>query len=210
MVAGGKNRWELLERASPRLFLLGGGLIVGHAAIRGIEAFTDITPPVDVFGPAGYLLALVGLLGLYPSLTDRTPKMARVALPVAAVPLAGWIMITARSVGAVAGLIGSSGEVVPGVFFMGHIVAMILTYSVFGVAVLRSGRQPRAVGVLLLMVPVLFVTMVAGAAVIGDVAAGAFVIGSLLAVTHLAVGYSLQTDQTRFEHDTRADTGATS
>lgn len=203
-------RWRVLERASPRLFLLGGGLIVGHAAIRGIEAFTDLPPPVDVFGPAGYLLALVGVLGLYPSLTDRAPKTARVGLAVAAIPLAGWIVITAGSVGEIAGLIESSGAVPPGVFFAGHIVAMIVTYGVFGVAVFHCGRQPRAVGVLLLLVPVLFVGMMAGAALIGDVAAGSFVIGSLLAGTHLAIGYALHPDQTRVDHDTRAETGATS
>lgn len=174
-----------------------------------MEAFSALTPPVDVFGPAGYLLALVGLLGLYPSLTDRVPNLARIAVAVAAFPLAGWIVITASSVGEVAGLIGSSDGVVPGVFFVGHVVAMILAYSVFGVAVLRSGRHPRLVGVLLLLVPVLFVGMMAGAAVVGDVATGSFVVGSLLAVTHLAVGYSLQTERTRFDHDTRADTGAT-
>lgn len=204
---GSTTRWGLLERASPTLFLIGGGLVVGHAAIRGIEAFTDIAPPVDVFGPVGYLIALVGLLGLYPTLGDRTSKVTRAVLAVASIPLAGWIVITVWSGGEVAGIVPPQTEVLPGVFFVVHMVGMVLTYGLFGVAVLRSGAHPRTVGVLLLVVPTLFIAMVAGAALTANATAGAFVIGSLLALTHLALGYSLQADRTPIDHDLPAGAG---
>lgn len=205
---GSTIRWGSLERASPMLFLLGGSLVVGHAAFRGLEAFTDIAPPVDLFAPTGYLIALVGLLGLYPAISDRTPRVARVAVAVASIPFAGWIAITASSVGAIIGVVPPQTELLPGVVFVVHIVGMILTYSLFGVAVLRSGGHRRAVGVLLFVVPTLFISMVAGAVLMGNSAVGAFVIGCLLALTHLAIGYSLQTGRTAIDHETTADIGA--
>jgi hypothetical protein len=44
-----------------------------------------------VFGPTGRFAALVGLIGLYPPLVDRTPTTARAAGVVAVVALVGWI-----------------------------------------------------------------------------------------------------------------------
>lgn len=196
--------WGSVERASPRLFLLGGTLVVGHAAIRGLEAFTAITPPVDVFAPMGYLLALVGLLGLYPSLRERTPRLTRVASSMAVIPLVGWIVITAVSVGELTG-VAPQAAVLPGAVFGVHMVGLILTYVLFGAAVQRSGRHPRAVGVLLFVVPTLFIGMLVGAAVMGQSAVGPFVVGSLLALSHLAIGYSLQTNRPTTDHETSAE-----
>lgn len=197
--------WGSVEQAGPKLFLLGGTLVVGHAAVRGLEAFTEITPPVDVFAPTGYLLALVGLLGLYPSLRERTPRLARVALATAMVPLVGWIVITVTSVGELIGLVATEAAVLPGAVFGVHMVGLILTYSLFGVAVHRGGRQPRTVGVLLFVVPTLFIAMIVGAAVMGQSAVGPFVVGSLLALSHLAIGYSLQTNRPTIDHETATE-----
>lgn len=202
---GSTIRRGSLESASPMLFRLGGSLVVGHAALRGLEAFTDIAPPVDLFAPTGYLIALVGLLGLYPAIRDRTPRVARVAVAVAAIPFAGWLAIAASSVGAITGVVPPQAAVLPGVIFVVHVVGMILTYSLFGVAVLRSDGHPRSVGVLLLVVPTLFTAMVAGAVLIGASAVGAFVIGSLLSLIHLAIGSQLRTGRTAIDHEAPAD-----
>lgn len=198
-------RWELLEQASPKLFLLGGTLIVGHAAIRGLEAFTAITPPVDIFAPTGYLLALVGVLGLYPSLRTQTPRLARVASATAVVPLGGWVTITVASVGELTGVLTPDAVVLPGAVFGVHMLGLLLAYTLFGVTVLWGGRHPRAVGVLLLVVPTLFIGIVAGAAVMGPSSGGAFVIGSLSALTHLTIGYSLQTNRGTIDHETATE-----
>lgn len=54
-------------------------LLLDHAAVQGIEAFTSLTPPTDVFGTTGHLVAHVGLAGLYPLIVDRTPTAAKTA-----------------------------------------------------------------------------------------------------------------------------------
>lgn len=188
MVGVSASHFESLENWSPVLFLFAGGLVIGHAAIRGVEAFTDVAPPPDVFGPTGYLLAVLGLLGLYPALADRTPRLARTAAVVAAVPLVGWVIISASSFGEVAGVLPSESWVLPGVFFVVHLVTMVLTYVLFGVASLRAGVHSRTVGRLLLVPPALFVVMMAGGATVGYSAPGAFVVGSGLALAHLSIG----------------------
>lgn len=190
------RRVASLERWSPTLFLVGGGLVLGHAAVRGIEAFTPTAPPPDVFGPLGYLLALVGLLGLYPALVDRTPTVARVAAVVALVPLVGWAAISIATLAGAAGVLGTSLPGLFGGFFLVHMAALFLTYVLFGVASLRAGVHARTVGVLLLVPPVLLVSLMAGAAVIGGSTIGAFVIGSLQAVVHLSIGGLLRAGAT--------------
>lgn len=182
------RRLESLERWSPALFLVGGGLVAGHAAVRGIEAFTPMAPPPDVFGPLGYLLALVGLLGLYPALVDRTPRMVRFGAVVAAVPLLGWIAITIATMAEAVGVLGTPLAVLFGSLFVVHVVTLVLTYVVFGVACVRAGGHWRPAGLLLLAPPALLASLVVGAAVLGDSTTGAFVIGSLQAVVHLSIG----------------------
>lgn len=184
----GNRHWRSLERWSPTLFLVGGGLVVGHAAVRGIVAFTPMAPPPDVFGPVGYLLALAGMLGLYPALVDRTPTLARAAVVVAVVPFVGWVAISIATLAGAVGVLGTPPAVLFGPLFLVHMLTLILTYLLFGVASLRAGFHPRTVGLLLLAPPVLLVSIMVGATVLGDSTIGAFVIGSLQAVVHLSIG----------------------
>lgn len=187
------QHWRSLERVSPALFLTAGGLIVVHAAFRGLEAFTAVNPPVDVFGPAGYLLALLGLFGLYPALLARKPRLARIAAGVTVIPLAGWVIIVAWIVATAAGALPPQEEVLPGIFYVVHLAAVILSYSLFGAASLGTDAQPRSFTLLLFVPAVLFVGMIAGAALIGNSPYGAFAIGSGLALHHLALGSVLRT-----------------
>lgn len=181
-----------LERWSPTLFLIGGALVVGHAAVRGIEAFTDLAPPPDVFGPPGYLLALAGLLGLYPALVARTPRLVRVAAGVATVPLAGWAVLTAGTLAEALGLL-TLAAVLPGAVYVVHLTILILTYTLFAVATLRAGVHTRGLGLLLLVPPLLMGALLVGAVTMANPVVGAFVIGSGQAAVHLAIGGILRT-----------------
>lgn len=182
---------------SPKLFLAAGLLVAGHGAIKAVEAFTHIAPPPDVFGPAGYLLAVVGMLTLYPALSDET-RLARVAATVAVVPAAGWVAILALTVGE---YLGVTAGVTAGLLMFAHAMALFATYVLFAVASLRSDVHPNAVGVLLLMPAVLLVAIFAGAA-IGASAVGAFLVGTGQAVVHLSVGAVLPTGVDRPDHAT--------
>ena len=186
------NHWNSLERWSPTLFLIGGVLVIGHAAIRGVEAFTDLAPPPDVFGPLGYLLVFLGLLGLCRTLLEQTPKMARLYTAVTAITLVGWIVILAVTLAEVAGLLSLQSSILPGGFYIVHILMVVLTYVMVGVSSLHAGVHSRTTGFLLLLPALLFAALMVGSAVSGTFAIGSFVIGTAQALAHLAIGEVLR------------------
>lgn len=194
--------WRSLERHRQTLFLAAGGLLVGHAALRGLRAFTDVPTPMDGFGPAGYLVALVGLYGLYPALAEESPWLARAGALLAIMPVLDYALILAWGFAEMAGLVPHLFELLPGaVFFPVHQLSMLLTYVCFGAAALRAGDQPRRIGVLLLVPPVLILALIAGVAVVQNAAAVGFVVGCGMVLAHLGIGYSLGPVQTPTGHD---------
>lgn len=192
MVHSVNTRWDSVEQWSPTLFLIGGTLLVGHAAVQGIDAFTDLSPPPDVFVTVGHLIALLGLVGLYPVLADRTSVTARAAAVVAVVPLVGWTVMTSVKLLAVGGLVSSLTDTLPGPIIMLVVGSTILTYVLFGVATLRVGEGSRSVGLLVLSPAALIVVLLADAAVTGASAADGVFIGGGLALSMLALGYRLR------------------
>lgn len=190
------------------LFLASGGLLIGHAAIRGLRAFTDVSTPMDGFGPAGFLLALVGLYGLYPTLADGSLRLARAGALVAAVPLLDYALILGWGFGEMAGVVPHLFDLLPSaLFFPVHQGAMVLAYGLFGVATLRTDSQRRSVGVLLLVPPALILALVTSVAVVQNAGAVAFLVGSGVVLVHLAVGYSLGTGRTPTDGDTPTGDG---
>lgn len=192
---GGVNttHWRSIEQWSPTLFLVGGGLLVGHAAISAIHAFTDVATPPDVFVTTGHLVALVGLLGLYPALVDRTPIVTRAAGTVAAVALVSWAVMTVTRLFELAGIVSSLGETLPEVFFIVVLASTILAYAAFGVATLRIDDSSRSVGTLVLAPGGLTAALVVDSALTGVSALDGAVIGGGLALSMLALGYTLRT-----------------
>lgn len=206
MFGGSAPHVASLEKWTPRAFLLAGVLFVGHAAVRGVEAFTTAPPPADVFGPAGYVVALVGLAGLYPALADRTAKLARLAAAVAGLPFAGWLVIEAWSVGEVAGIVPPQPDVFPGAFFVAVILTTLLAYVLFGVASLRAEVHSRTVAVLLLAPAAVLVLLIAGATVLdAGAAVGGVVVGIGQSLAHLALGGALRGGRARADTESPTD-----
>lgn len=196
MVETTTSRWNMLEQRSATAFLVAGALLVVFAALLGVEAFMDRTAPEDLFGPAGFLVAMVGLLGLYPTIVDRAPKLARTAAVLAAVSAIGWFVITGLSIAEVAeilpplenlGVLGVAIIVVAG-------IAMVLAYSLFGVTSLHVDSRSRTLGLLLLAPPAIFAVMLVGGAIGYTPAWSAFALGSGQALVHLAIGTTLRTE----------------
>lgn len=200
MVGGTSTHWDAVEQWSPTLFLIGGALLVGHAVVQGIKAFTDLAPPPDVFVTTGHLVALVGLVGLYPVLVDRMPTVARAAVAVTAIPLAGWVVMTGAQLLTVAGIVSSLTDPLPGSLLMLVPVSTILTYGLFGVATLRVGEGSRTVGLLVLAPAALIVVLLVDSAITGVSPLDGFLVGSGLALSMLAVGYRLRTWDRPVEH----------
>lgn len=200
MASDTKSQWRAIERWSPTLLLVGGALLIGHAAVKGIEAFTDLAPPPDVFVTTGHLVGLVGLVGLYPVLVDRTPGVARAAVAVAVVPIVGWVVMTLAQLLAVAGTVSSLNRVLPGAFIMLVAGSTVLTYGLFGVATLRAGEGSRTVGFLVLAPAAVFVVSLVDAALTGMSSLDGVLIGGGMALSMLALGYRLRTWDHRTGH----------
>lgn len=186
------SQWGTVEQWSPTLFLVGGGLLVGHAAMSGIHAFTALSIPPDVFVTTGHLIALVGLVGLYPVVVDRTPIVARTAVVVAAAGLASWTVMTVTQFLAVAGVVASLDAVLPAPFFAVVLASTILTYGLFGIATLRVDDSSRTIGLLVSTPAVLTAVLVVDSVVTGVTALDGLVIGGGLAMSMLALGYRLR------------------
>jgi hypothetical protein len=199
---------DSLERWSPTLFLIAGVLVVGHATLLGVQAFTEMTTPPDLFAPLGHLVALVGLFGLYPALVDRSPTLTRAAAAVAAVPVVGWLVVSAAQVSEFAGVLSPPTGVLPGVVFPVVIISTVLTYVLFGVTSFRTGVRSRTVARRLLVPAGLFGGLIVSIAVVGASALVGFLFTGGLVVAYLAIGQSLWIETAPSDSETPADATA--
>jgi hypothetical protein len=197
-----------VEKWSPTLFLIAGILVVGHATLLGVQAFTGMVTPPDVFAPLGHLVALVGLAGLYPPLADRTPTLARVAVVLATIPAVGWLVLSTWQVGELTGVLSPPTGGLPGVVSVTVIVGTVLTYALFGAASFRAGVRPGSVARRLLLPAGLFSGLIASIAVVGASALVGFVFTSGLVVAYLSIGQSLRVDAASTDSELPADATA--
>ena len=185
-------RWDSLQQWSPALFLVGGGLLVGHAAMSAVHAFTDITTPPDAFVTTGHFVALVGLLGLYPVLANGTRRLAQAAAAAGAIALVSWFVMTVTRFLELAGVISSLGDALPEPFFIVVLASTILTYVLFGIATIRVDSSWTA-GLLVLAPGALTAALVVDSALTGVTDLDGVFIGGGLALSMLALGYTLRT-----------------
>lgn len=192
----------MLERRSPTLFLIAGGVLVIYAALNGLWAFTNMVTEQNGL-EIGYVLGFLGLLGLYPTLVGRGPWVTR-AGAVAAV--CGIVALSFISVNDPAQLAGITSGNLPGwsVFRFLPLVGSIVGDLSFGVASLRSDTYPLSVGLLMtpgLIVVVMLVHIVAGYAS----AFSAFVIsaGEAMATRLLALPFRRHPRRSQTTHSPR-------
>lgn len=182
-----------IEGAKSTLFLVAGGLIIVFSGLLGFEALTNSAAPEDIFGPAGFAVAFVGLLGLYPKLVEETPWIARAGAAFAVAGAVGGIVVSLGSLGSTVGVLPQEPGPVAVLFILGLGVGMLPGYVTFGVASLRAGVHSRLLGLLLLAPPVIFAVMLTGAfhAVTGE-AFTAFILSGGQALALLAIGLVLR------------------
>ena len=180
---------ETLERRSATVFLVAGGLLTVFAVNTGLRTFVGQSSPLvqNLVAPVGFLVGVLGLLGLYPAVANRTPTSARAAGVLAGVTAAYWIVIVAGSLGDIVGVLPASEELFPLVFFFGVYIAMLLTYAVFGAIALRAGVPSRTVGLLVLGPAAMFLLLMTGVA-------PNFLIDAGHALFHLGIGIALRAE----------------
>lgn len=187
--------WAALERWSPTLFLAGGVVVVGYAALFAVEALTDATMTKKLASGTGFTLVFVGLLGLYPRLTDRSPKLARAAAVFAILGAVGFAIVLVTGAAQYAEL--DTPRWLSG-FVVLNVLGILLGFSLSGIAVLRTGAHSRTVGLLLVVPAVVFVANIAAVVTLGQGNVSTwlgFVLTSAEALAILGVGYRLRVER---------------
>lgn len=148
-----------LGRRTATVFLVAGGLMVVFAANTYLKTFMGTSYPVvqGIIAPIGFLVGVIGLLGLYVRVADSAPAMLRVAAALAAFAAVSWVVIIASSA-ILQGEPGGPLAIVP----LLTIVSMTLAFTLFGAATLYTGVYSPVVGVLLLLEGVMFLLVIAG------------------------------------------------
>ena len=158
---------DQLERWGPVGSVLAGVLLLttgGYAGLGEVAGLWAVIWPLAVVGFGGTILAgVVGLLGLYPALGERAPRLAAVAAAaamIAALFAMNWI---------VTGVLGMSpwelSDTYASLVLLGGVGAFLASFLLFGIGILRTGSHPRGVGVLLALGGLSFLGPITGEAV---------------------------------------------
>lgn len=192
----------ILETWDARAFFGGGVMFVVAAALNVFALVTGaerVSLMVgEAFIAAGWFGGLVGLLGVYPVLADRSRWLTRAGAVFAVI---GAVTTVVLAVGSLVAFVQSGGVgdlPVPFVFlFPGLVLGSLLAFVSFGVASLRSDVHSRTVGVLLLVPALVFFTNFFVLPVVGGTGPAPpetiFGVTSALALAMLAIGYVLRT-----------------
>ncbi len=167
-----------LERWTTGAFVAAGLLWLGDAALLGSEVMGLYTHGLlnGVFIISALLATMVGLLGLYPRLSDRMPRLALGSGAVAAIAAVGLVVTFVWYLAAMA-LAGVATP--PGLALVPPLVAL----AVFGVAITYSDAPSRAIGVLVLGY------LAALVAAVGATEWLQFALATLLGGVGLVIGY---------------------
>lgn len=190
MVDVSTSLWGSLEKWSAAAFLVAGVLLLGYAVLSGIETVTEITFQTAFkvgYGQVALLAPVVGLLGLYPRLNDRTPRLSLAGLVITLVAAVGLVVLLVWLIGTTFMMEGYPAipEDAPA-WTAATLILVFLTLAVgfllFGVASLRTTVFSRTVDFLLLVPTVMWIGLI-----VGNVVAPSGPYLSVLAYTPMSV-----------------------
>ncbi|QLG49029.1 hypothetical protein [Natrinema halophilum] len=154
-----------LERRSPTLYLIAAVVMIVFLVNSALRTYQGTSYPAiqQFIAPAGFLIGLVGLMGLYRPLSDRARRLAQVSLAVAVLSALNWTAIVA------AGLLETAGSIPENATFQAitgvlALFSMVFAYGLFGVTSMQTGAYRRVISGFLLLEAVTFVAMVANSA----------------------------------------------
>lgn len=179
------------------MFILAGGLFVVFAGFWGAFAFTEMRSEVvqNVVGPAGWTAAFIGLLGLYPSLADRSPRLAAAGAVFAALGIVGGTVSIVGNLLPVLGWMGESPAWLAPIQLL-LLLGIVLGFLTVGIATLRTPAWSTGVGLLLLAPAIIFLVNIVRVAMLGSTTPpwSPFVLGSGQALALLGIGYLLRAE----------------
>lgn len=151
---GRTGMWAGLERRTATAFGIGGLLMAVDAAlvaaniVTGTERFLFLG---QGFVGAAWTAALLGLLGLYPRLADRSRWLSRAGAVFAVIGVVTFAAMALSVLVYAVGIPNGDYEAISTLFIPGVLVGSVLGFVTFSLAGLRSAALPRIVGVLLLV-----------------------------------------------------------
>lgn len=149
MTSNGTKLWESLETRMPHLFLVAGAFSLIAAANYGVaELFNGISfnSWIGLTVLLGRVASLLGVAGLSAHILNRSSKVGKLSRVVVVVAiLFTFALLTA----AVLKNLGIDPPLTA-VLGLGTVVLSLVTYSLFGIAILRTGAHATLVGVLLI------------------------------------------------------------
>lgn len=206
MSSSNRGLWKSLETWCPIVFLIAGISLSIHVVLVGLIGYAGVSISEGyhaMFGLAGLIGAIVGLLGFYPKLIDKSPRLARAS--VLAVGGAGILfsVILVWLLGSTL-LVGGPQDTTPGWVGILAPLAIVLIASGFvstSVASLRTGVPSRAVGLLLLVPVASWIVILVVSVVTNFTAPYAldFFANGAISLSWLAIGYTLQTGSATIE-----------
>lgn len=200
MVPISTRQWGWLEARSATLFLVGGGLVVIYAAVNGTVALGDPMLNQNPF-KFGYVLGFLGLLGLYPTLAERRPWLARTGAVAAVLGMVGLSVFVVKSLAALAGIVPVADPVWYRFLVPLPLTGFVVGYLGFGLASLGADVYPSTLGFLLLIPGLIVVVMLVHISLGYASDVTAFVISAGEAMAHLAIGATLRTRSSATDRD---------
>jgi len=146
---------------NPTLFLVAAGFFLINAVIvvsgitTGSERMTTLLG--ETFNAAGWAVALVGLLGLYPGVADRNRWLSRAGAVCATIGVVVFTILSLLSFAFYVRIIEGSIQNLAPLILPGVILGGVLSFLLFGVSSLRTGAHSRVIGALLLVPPLIVV-----------------------------------------------------
>ncbi len=191
--------WESLESWSPMLFLVGFALELVFALNHGAAYLVETVTFIDWIYPSvllGRLAVLLGLAGLSVRLASRHPRWGKGSRIILALAMVFTLVLISLSILNIVGIVSFTDFVatpVMAVFGIGTVALTILSFVFFGVAGLRTGAYPAAIGGLMLIATLAIVFVLLGSGTFSTNVRGAVGEG-LNALVFLAIWYVLSTE----------------
>lgn len=185
------GRWASLERWSPRLFLVGAVFILVFALHNAQVFLTDATFEQWLYPTVllGRIAVFLGIVGLSVEVADRSPRLGRVGRALAVLAIVSATGLLALGI---LDQMGYGTDVIA-VFGLGTVALTVLTYVLFGVAILRTGAYSPVIGALLLVAIVPILAVLFGRFVLPVRLLGAVSEIALFAI-FVVVGYTLRAE----------------
>lgn len=199
MANGDTRLWASLERRSAAIFLVAGVLFSGFVIVNVLARFTDMTGTwlgVAEIGAGflGLVAALVAVVGLYPRLHDRVPRLSGAGVLAFVVAVLGLVVSVVWLVGGIG--LENAPEAVPialTALFSVSVLLIAVGFSLFATACLRANTPSRTIGYLLFVPVIMWIWHYVALAIFGSTRIGTIIDYTVIAAAFLAIWYLLRT-----------------